>query len=126
MEWNGSGDSVTDRRKFLQAVGAAGVVGLAGCSGDGDDGGDGGGNDGDNGGDGDNGDNGGDDGGSDGDNGGDGDDGEMSVEWRIGTSGPETATHASGVAMSEVISDKSDSISMSCRLRTRGPDSPLD
>ena len=117
MEWNGSGDSVTDRRKFLQAVGAAGVVGLAGCGNDGNDGGDGG-SDGDNGGDGGNGgdgDNGGDDGGSDGDNGGDGDDGEMAVEWRIGTSGPETATHASGVAMSEVISDKSDSISMSAQ-----------
>ncbi|PSP60317.1 immunogenic protein [Halobacteriales archaeon QH_7_66_37] len=39
----------------------------------------------------------------------------MAVEWRIGTSGPETATHASGVAMSEVISDKSDSISMSAQ-----------
>jgi len=39
----------------------------------------------------------------------------MSVEWTIGTSGPETATHASGVAMSEVISEKSDNISMSAQ-----------
>jgi len=118
MDWNGSGDSAPDRRKFLKVVGAASTVGLAGCGG-GDDGGDGGdGSDGDDGSDG-----GGSDGsegsdggdGSDGDDMDDGGDGDMSVEWTIGTSGPETATHASGVAMSEVISDKSDSISMSAQ-----------
>jgi len=89
-----------NRRTFVKFAGSAGVVtltGLAGCSGgDGDDGGDDG----------------------DGSNGNDmenGDGSDMSVEWTIGTSGPETATHASGVAMSEVISDASDSISMSAQ-----------
>jgi len=120
MEWNSNGDSTTDRRKFLQTVGAASLVGLAGCGGDGGD--SGGGSDGDDGGDGgdsgggsdgDDGSNGGDSGGSDGDDSGDG--GTESVEWTIGTSGPETATHASGVAMSEVISERSDNISMSAQ-----------
>ena len=104
MEWNGSSDPAPDRRTFLKVVGAASMVGLAGCGGDGGDSGgssDGGNSDGS--------------GGGDGDDTEDGDDGGMSVEWTIGTSGPETATHASGVAMSEVISDKSDSISMSAQ-----------
>jgi TRAP transporter TAXI family solute receptor len=120
MTWNGDGDSATDRRKFLKVVGAASMVGLAGCGGDGGDGG-GDGSDGDDGGgsDGGDGDDGGGSDGSDGDgggsDGGDGDDGGMSVDWTMGTSGPETATHASGVAMSEVISEKSDSISMSAQ-----------
>jgi TRAP transporter TAXI family solute receptor len=109
MTWNGDGDSATDRRKFLKVVGAASMVGLAGCGGDGGDGG-GDGSDGDDGGGSD-----GSDGGDDGDDMEDGDDGSTSVEWTIGTSGPETATHASGVAMSEVISDKSDNISMSAQ-----------
>ena len=120
MTWNGDGDSATDRRKFLKVVGAASMVGLAGCGGDGGDGG-GDGSDGDDGGgsDGGDGDDGGGSDGSDGDgggsDGGDSDDGGMSVDWTMGTSGPETATHASGVAMSEVISEKSDSISMSAQ-----------
>lgn len=91
--------SITERRKFLKMLGAAGVAGLAGCGGSGD--GDGGGST---------------EGGSGGGSteGGSGSDGG-NVDWTIGTSGPETATHASGVAMSQVISEKSDSISMSAQ-----------
>lgn len=93
--------STTNRRRFLQGVGAASLVGLAGCSGESGSGGDesGGGSD-------DSGDE---------DMQADSDGGGMSVEWTIGTSGPETATHASGVAMSEVISETSDSIDMSAQ-----------
>lgn len=36
-------------------------------------------------------------------------------EWTIGTSGPESATHASGVAMSQIISEESDTINMSAQ-----------
>lgn len=42
-------------------------------------------------------------------NGGDG------VSWVIGTSGEETATHASGVAFSQVVSENSDTIEMSAQ-----------
>jgi TRAP transporter TAXI family solute receptor len=93
------------RRSFLKAITAAGAVGLAGCSGG--DGGDG------------NGDGGGDAGNASGgndtgnDSGGSG--GEGAVEWTIGTSTPETATHASGVAMSQVVSEQSERISMSAQ-----------
>jgi len=116
MPSDNSHGSNSGRRRFLKTLGAAGLIGLAGCGGDGGDGGDGGGSDGDDGGGGDGGDSDGGDGDGGGGDGGDGGDGgSMSVEWTIGTSGPETATHASGVAMSEVISEKSDNISMSAQ-----------
>lgn len=99
-----------DRRTVIKTVGAgttAGMIGLAGCSGNGD------------GGDNDNGDGNGDGSGDDNGNGnGDNNDngnGDESVSWTIGTSGEETATHASGVAFSSVINENSDSIEMSAQ-----------
>jgi len=93
------------RRSFLKAITAAGTVGLAGRAG-----GDGGDGNGDGGGDAGNA-NGGNDTGND--SGGSG--GEGAVEWTMGTSTPETATHASGVAMSQVVSEQSERISMSAQ-----------
>ena len=87
-----TGRDGNDRRRFLRSAGALGVVGLAGCAGGGS----------------------GDDGGSGGDGSGD-DGGSEPVSWTIGTSGPDSATHASGVAMSQVISNNSDLIDMSAQ-----------
>lgn len=87
-------DNRPDRRSVIKAVGAgatAGMLGLAGCSEDGGGGG----------------------GGGDGDGGGGG--GSDSVSWVIGTSGEETATHASGVAFSSVVSENSDNIELSAQ-----------
>lgn len=91
----------SDRRSLIKALGAGatvGMLGLAGCSegGNGNGGGDGNGS-----------------GGNGGDGGGDG--GQQSVSWTIGTSGQETATHASGVAFSQVVSENSDRIQMSAQ-----------
>lgn len=86
------------RRSVVKAIGGgttAGILGLAGCTES--EGGDGNGGDDSDGGDG---------------NGGDGED---SVSWVIGTSGEETATHASGVAFSNVVSENSDRIEMSAQ-----------
>lgn len=85
-----SNNPLFDRRTFLKTAGAAGIAGLAGCTG---------GNDTENT----------DDGTADASN----DDG--STQWTLGTSSPETATHASGVAMSQVVSEQSDKISMSAQ-----------
>lgn len=85
-----------DRRTVLKAAGPIAALGLSGCSQDG--GGDGGSG-------------GGDGGGSDGGNGG----GQQSYNWTVGTSGEETATHASGVAFANVVSQNSDSIEMSAQ-----------
>lgn len=85
--------SISDRRSFLKAAGVAGLAGLAGCTG-------------------------GSEGGSEGTDAGtesSGSDGEGGTQWKMGTSGPDTATHASGVAMSQVVSEKSDEISMSAQ-----------
>jgi len=79
---------------FLKSAGALSALGLAGCTGDGSDGSDGDGGDGSDGG---------------------GGDGGDSVDWTLGTSGPDSATHASGVAMSQVVSDESDRIEMSAQ-----------
>ncbi len=98
---NNQDGSVSERRSFLKMVGTAGLTGLAGCSGDGGSS-----------------DSGGEDSGggesSGGDSGGSGGSGG-STNWTIGTSGPETATHASGVAMAQLLSEKSDDISMSAQ-----------
>ncbi|WP_080508388.1 TAXI family TRAP transporter solute-binding subunit [Haloparvum sedimenti] len=105
-DWRSAIGNGSDRRKFLKATGALGIAGIAGCTGGGNggDGGDGGDEDTEaNGGGGDTEENGGGDGGSD------------SVSWTIGTSGPDSATHASGVAMSQVISENSDMIDMSAQ-----------
>lgn len=109
-DWRSTLSDGSNRRKFLKSTGALGVVGLAGCTGGGDDDGNGG-----------NGGNGGD--GEDTEtNGGGGEDTEENgggssepVSWTIGTSGPDSATHASGVAMSQVISDNSDMIDMTAQ-----------
>ena len=96
-DWKSAIDDSSNRRKFLKSTGALGVVGLAGCAGDDngdDDSGSGTGGD--------------DDGGSD-------DGGDDVASWTIGTSGPDSATHASGVAMSQVISNESDLIDMSAQ-----------
>jgi len=106
----------SNRRKFLKSTGALGVIGLAGCAGgDGGsgDGGDGGSGDSGDGGSGDSGDGGSGDSGDNGDGADDG--GSESVSWTIGTSGPDSATHASGVAMSQVISENSDLIDMTAQ-----------
>ena len=98
MVSDGDRSALRNRRSFLKGAGVAGVAALAGCSGNqGGDGGDG------------------DSSGSDGDGGGDGDGGDTSVDWTLGTSGPDSATHASGVAMSQVISEQSDRISTSAQ-----------
>lgn len=96
-------DGMESRRKFLKAAGTVGIVGLAGCSGNGDGDGDG-------------------DGGAttteeNGDtNTTEGSDGSAeTVDWTIGTSTSDSATHASGVAMSQVVSNESDRINMSAQ-----------
>lgn len=79
----------TDRRTYIKSVGATGVAGLtalAGCSS------------------------------SSGSN--DGStttSGSGAQSWRLGTSGPETATHASGVAMANVVSEQSEELSVSAQ-----------
>jgi TRAP transporter TAXI family solute receptor len=73
-----------DRRTLLKYGGTAGIVGLAGCTGSG-----GGGNGNGSGG------------------------GGAQYDWTLGTSGSSTATHAGGVAISTVINDRSDSLSIS-------------
>jgi len=83
-----------DRRTVLKTAAPIAALGLAGCSQNGDGGGDG-------------------DGGG-GDGGGDGG-GQQNYNWTIGTSGEETATHASGVAFSSIVSENSDSIEMSAQ-----------
>lgn len=77
-----------DRRSVIKTVGTgatAWMLGLAGCLGN--SGGNGSGNGG----------------------------GSDSVSWTIGTSGEETATHASGVAFSSVVSENSNRIEMSAQ-----------
>lgn len=91
-DWNKAIGNSSNRRQFLKGTGVLGVVGLAGCTGGGN----------------------GDDGnGNDGSSNGNGD--SESISWSIGTSGPDSATHASGVAMSQVISDNSDMIDMTAQ-----------
>jgi len=91
------GDKSLRRRTVLRATGGGalvGLTGLAGCTGNGDDG------------------NGNGTGNGNGDD--DGDDGPQ-YSWSIGTSGEETATHASGVAFSSIINEHSDMIEMSAQ-----------
>ncbi|WP_138007937.1 TAXI family TRAP transporter solute-binding subunit [Halalkalirubrum salinum] len=108
------GSTKQNRRRFLKAAGSIGVVGVAGCTGGGNgNGGNGNGDDG-NGDDGNGDDGNGDDGNGGNGNGGNGN-GDDTVEWTIGTSGSDSATHASGVAMSQVISEESDRIDMSAQ-----------
>lgn len=73
------------RRTVLRATGAGSLGGIAGLAGCIGDGGNGNG------------------------------DGDAEYSWRIGTSGEETATHASGVAFSNVVNEHSDRISMSAQ-----------
>ncbi|WP_436348471.1 TAXI family TRAP transporter solute-binding subunit [Natronorubrum sp. FCH18a] len=86
------GNKHVDRRSVLKTVGAGatvGMMGLSGCLGE------------DNG---------------DGEIEGSSDDAaEEGVSWTIGTSGEETATHASGVAFSSIVTDNSDMIEMSAQ-----------
>lgn len=85
------------RRSVIRTIGTGttvGMFGLAGCSSGGNGDGNGSGNENGSGG----------DGGSSG-----------SASWTIGTSGEETATHASGVAFSSVINENSDRIQMSAQ-----------
>lgn len=89
--------TLSERRRFLKAAGAVGLGGLAGCMGSDDDS---------------DADDGGDDGADDGES---SDEGGETVQWTMGTSGPDSATHASGVAMSQVLSEESDSIDMSAQ-----------
>lgn len=85
-----------DRRTVLKTVPVA-TVGLAGCLGSSSGGGGNGSN-----------------GGSSG-NSSSGGGSEQQYNWRIGTSGEETATHASGVAFSSIINENSDNIQMSAQ-----------
>lgn len=78
--------SSQSRRTVLKTIGATGIAGLAGCTTSSD----------------------GSQSQSEGSNAG-------TASWTLGTSGPETATHASGVAMSEVVSEKADAIDMSAQ-----------
>lgn len=80
------------RRSILKATGPLVMMGFAGCMGSqstGNETNDGSGNTGGNGG--------------------------QQYSWRIGTSGQETATHASGVAFSNIVSENSDMIEMSAQ-----------
>ncbi len=113
-DWKTAIGNGSNRRQFLKGTGVLGVVGLAGCTG----GDDGNGDDGSGNGNGDDGSGNGN--GDDGSGNGNGDDGSGNgdsepVSWTIGTSGPDSATHASGVAMSQVISDNSDMIDMTAQ-----------
>ncbi|WP_227378962.1 TAXI family TRAP transporter solute-binding subunit [Haladaptatus halobius] len=84
------------RRSLLKAAGPVALMGLAGCStnqGSNKNG----------------------DGNNNNNNGGGGNGGGGSYNWRIGTSGQETATHASGVAFSNVINKNSDMLQMSAQ-----------
>lgn len=94
------------RRSFLKGVGAVGIAGLAGCTGGGGDSNEGGssGGGGSNGG-----------GSSGGETSQSGGSSGSSVQWTIGTSTSDSATHASGVAMSKVVSEQSDKIDMSAQ-----------
>lgn len=92
-------DSPNSRRTFLKAASAAGIAGLAGCIG-----GSGGSEETTT------------ESGSDNDTTESGSEsGDATTSWTLGTSTPETATHASGVAMSKVISEESEEIDMSAQ-----------
>ena len=82
-----------ERRTVLKTAASIATVGLAGCTGGGGSSGGGGG------------------GNSSGGSGG----GQGNFDWTIGTSGEETATHASGVAFSNIVSQNSDNIRMSAQ-----------
>lgn len=84
-----SNNQLSARRTFLKTAGAAGIAGLAGCMGGGDT--------------------------ENTNDGSDGGSGDGTTTWTLGTSSPETATHASGVAMSQVVSGQSDNIDMSAQ-----------
>jgi len=94
-------DNHVDRRTVLKTGGLIVLTGIAGCTGNG-------GNSGGNG----NGD-------GNGNEDGNGDDAtpteQQSYQWRLGTSGQETGTHAAGVAFSDIVNDNSDFLQMSAQ-----------
>lgn len=90
-----------DRRTVIKTGTPLVVAGLAGCTGNGNDG------------------NGNGDGSGNGNGNGDGGDAtpteQQSFNWRLGTSGQETGTHAAGVAFSSIVSENSDFVQMSAQ-----------